>query len=143
MGQFDKNSSVISLFRSLINLNQGSFTFKNDEFQFYIHKNDEVMKMRTFFNSNWHTYKKLYFSNFQRPVATLHKSPLYFSDFPYRMIPSYPCSKQQMSQASWLHFSLNACMFLNILSFFQYLHAFVFHINPQSYMCQEWPFLTR
>ena len=42
MGQFDKNSGVISLFRSLINLNQGSFTFKNDEFQFYIHKNDEV-----------------------------------------------------------------------------------------------------
>ena len=41
MGQFDKNSGVISLFRSLINLNQGSFTFKNDEFQFYIHKNDE------------------------------------------------------------------------------------------------------
>ena len=37
-----KNSGVISLFRSLINLNQGSFTFKNDEFQFYIHKNDEV-----------------------------------------------------------------------------------------------------
>ena len=38
MGQFDKNSGVISLFRSLIN----PFTFKNDEFQFYIHKNDEV-----------------------------------------------------------------------------------------------------
>ena len=37
MGQFDKNSGVISLFRSLIN----PFTFKNDEFQFYIHKNDE------------------------------------------------------------------------------------------------------
>ena len=41
MGQFDKNSGVISLVRSVINLNQGSFTFKNDEFQFYIHKNDE------------------------------------------------------------------------------------------------------
>ena len=37
MGQFDKNSGVISLFRSLIN----PFTFKNDEFQFYLQKNDE------------------------------------------------------------------------------------------------------
>jgi len=41
MGQFDKNSGVISLFRSLINLNQGSFTFKNDEFSFTFKKNDE------------------------------------------------------------------------------------------------------
>ena len=52
MGQFDKNSSVISLFRSLINLNQGSFTFKNDEFQFYIHKMMKFMKMRTFYRKN-------------------------------------------------------------------------------------------
>ena len=36
--------------------------------------------------SNWHTYKKLHFSNFQKkPFATLHKSPLYFSHFLYRM----------------------------------------------------------
>ena len=35
-----------------------------------------------------------------------------------------------------MHEWLNACMPLNILSFFQYLHDFVFHINPQSYMFQ-------
>ena len=35
-----------------------------------------------------------------------------------------------------MHGWLNACMSLNILTFLQYLHDFVFHINPQSYMFQ-------
>ena len=67
MGQFDKNSSVISLVRSLINLNQGSFTTKMMNFSLTFTKMMNFMKMRTFYkklplyikNSILHTYKKL------------------------------------------------------------------------------------
>ena len=56
MGQFDKNSGVISLFRSLIN----PFTFKNDEFQFYIHKKDEFHEnAHLFLETVTSFYKKL------------------------------------------------------------------------------------
>ena len=71
MGQFDKNSSVISLVRSLINLNQGSFTLKMMNFSFTFTKMMNFMKMRTFYkklplfikNSILHIYKKTQTSN--------------------------------------------------------------------------------
>ena len=136
MGQFYKNSVEISL---AINQSQQGVFYLQKWWISVLHSQKRwiswkcalfIEKITSFYkNSNWHTYKKLHFWNFQK------KNPLQLSTkVPYIFLSFY---------FAWMHGWLNAVMSLNILSFFQYLHDFVFHSNPQFYMLQECPFLTR
>ena len=100
MGQFYKNSVEISL---AINQSQQGVFYLQKWWISVLHSQKRwiswkctlfIETVTSFYkNSNWHTCKKTPFLDLsKKPFATLHKSPLYFSDFPYRMIPSYPCS---------------------------------------------------